>query len=85
MAEVGIGFCFAPVYHPSFRHAGPPRRELGIPTVFNFLGPLTNPAQPAAGAIGCGNARMAPVMAEVFAGSAAPTCCCSAVTTGWTS
>ena len=67
VAEVGIGFCFAPVYHPSFRHAGPPRRELGIPTVFNFLGPLTNPAQPAAGAIGCGNARMAPVMAEVFA------------------
>jgi len=68
VAEVGIGFCFAPVYHPSYRHAGPPRRELGIPTVFNFLGPLTNPAQPAAGAIGCGNPRMAPVMAEVFAG-----------------
>ena len=67
VAEVGIGFCFAPVYHPSFRHAGPPRRELGVPTVFNFLGPLTNPAQPAAGAIGCGNPRMAPVMAEVFA------------------
>ena len=67
VAEVGIGFCFAPVYHPSYRHAGPPRRELGIPTVFNFLGPLTNPAQPAASAIGCGNARMAPVMAEVFA------------------
>ncbi len=65
--DVGIGFCFAPVYHPSYRHAGPTRRELGIPTVFNFLGPLTNPAQPAAGAIGCGNARMAPVMAEVFA------------------
>ncbi len=67
VSEVGIGFCFAPVYHPSFRHAGAPRRELGIPTVFNFLGPLTNPAQPAAGAIGCGNARMAPVMADVLA------------------
>ncbi len=65
--EVGIGFCFAPVYHPSFRHAGAVRRELGVPTVFNFLGPLTNPAQPAAGAIGCGNASMAPVMAAVFA------------------
>src|SRR5664279_6030590 len=65
--DVGIGFCFAPVYHPSYRHAGPTRRELGIPTVFNYLGPLTNPAQPAAGAIGCGNARMAPVRAEVFA------------------
>jgi anthranilate phosphoribosyltransferase len=67
VTEVGIGFCFAPVYHPSFRHAGAPRRELGIPTVFNFLGPLTNPAQPAAAAIGCGNARMAPVMADVLA------------------
>jgi len=67
VADVGIGFCFAPVYHPSFRHASAPRRELGIPTVFNFLGPLTNPAQPAAGAIGCGFTRMAPVMAEVFA------------------
>ena len=67
VAEVGIGFCFAPVYHPSLPACRPPRRELGIPTVFNFLGPLTNPAQPAAGAIGCGNPRMAPVMAEVFA------------------
>lgn len=66
-AEVGIGFCFAPVYHPSFRHAGAVRRELGVPTVFNFLGPLTNPAQPVAGAIGCGNVAMAPVMAQVFA------------------
>lgn len=66
-ADVGIGFCFAPVYHPSFRYAGAVRRELGVPTVFNFLGPLTNPAQPAAGAIGCGNPVMAPVMARVFA------------------
>lgn len=65
--EVGIGFCFAPVFHPSFRHAAAPRRELGIPTVFNFLGPLTNPGRPAAGAIGCGNPRMAPVMAQVLA------------------
>lgn len=65
--KVGIGFCFAPVFHPSFRHAAVPRRELGIPTVFNFLGPLTNPAQPVAGAIGCGNPRMAPVMAQVLA------------------
>lgn len=67
VAEVGIGFCFAPVFHPSFRHTASPRREMGVPTVFNFLGPLTNPAQPAAGAIGCGDARMAPVMAQVFA------------------
>ena len=44
--QVGIGFLFAPHYHPALRHAGPTRRELGIPTTFNFLGPLANPAQP---------------------------------------
>ncbi|ONI79189.1 anthranilate phosphoribosyltransferase [Actinosynnema sp. ALI-1.44] len=65
--ELGIGFCFAPVYHPALRHAGPVRSELGIPTAFNTLGPLTNPAQPAAGLIGCAFERLAPVMAEVFA------------------
>jgi len=67
VAEVGIGFCFAPVFHPSLRFASGPRREMGVPTVFNFLGPLTNPAQPVAGAIGCGHPVMAPVMAQVFA------------------
>ena len=65
--ELGIGFCFAPVYHPAFRHAGGPRRELGIPTAFNLLGPLTNPGQPSAGLIGCAFDRLAPVMARVFA------------------
>jgi anthranilate phosphoribosyltransferase len=68
VAEVGIGFCFAPVFHAGTRHAGPPRRELGVPTVFNFLGPLTNPARVQAGAIGCADSRMAPVMAAVLAG-----------------
>jgi anthranilate phosphoribosyltransferase len=67
VAEVGIGFCFAPVFHPGMRHAGPPRREIGVPTAFNLLGPLTNPARPAAAAVGCADLRMAPVMAEVFA------------------
>ena len=66
--EAGIGFFFAPVFHPGMRHAGGPRREMGIPTVFNFLGPLTNPARPVAAAIGCADARMAPVMADVLAG-----------------
>ena len=66
--EVGITFCFAQVFHPAMRHAGPTRRELGVPTAFNFLGPLTNPAQPGAQAIGCADPRMAGVMAEVFAG-----------------
>jgi anthranilate phosphoribosyltransferase len=67
VAEVGIGFCFAPRFHPGLRHAGVPRREMGVPTAFNFLGPLTNPGQPTAGAVGCADPRMAPVMAAVFA------------------
>jgi len=65
--ELGIGFCFAPVFHPAMRHVGGLRRELGVPTAFNFLGPLTNPAQPAAALVGCADRRMAPVMAAVFA------------------
>jgi anthranilate phosphoribosyltransferase len=67
VAEAGIGFCFAPVFHPALRHAAAPRREMGIPTFFNFLGPLANPAQPAAQAVGCADLRMAPVMAGVLA------------------
>jgi anthranilate phosphoribosyltransferase len=66
--EVGIGFCFAARFHPGMRHAAVPRREMGVPTAFNFLGPLTNPAQPSAAAVGCFDAGMAPVMAQVFAG-----------------
>ncbi len=69
--ELGIGFCFAPVFHPAMRHTAGTRRELGVPTAFNFLGPLTNPAQPAAGLVGCADRRMAPVMAAVFAGRGA--------------
>jgi anthranilate phosphoribosyltransferase len=65
--EVGIGFCFAPLFHPALRHAAETRGDLGIPTVFNMLGPLTNPAQPDAGLVGCANLRIAPVLAEVFA------------------
>ncbi|MGV0636124.1 anthranilate phosphoribosyltransferase [Mycolicibacillus trivialis] len=67
VAEVGIGFCFAPQFQPSYRHAAAPRREIGVPTVFNLLGPLTNPARPRAGLIGCAFAELAPVMAGVFA------------------
>ncbi|OBH10737.1 anthranilate phosphoribosyltransferase, partial [Mycobacterium sp. E3247] len=67
LAEVGIGFCFAPVFHPSYRHASVVRREIGVPTVFNLLGPLTNPARPRAGLIGCAFADLAEVMAGVFA------------------
>jgi anthranilate phosphoribosyltransferase len=65
--EAGITFCFAAAFHPAMRYAAVPRRELGIATSFNLLGPLTNPARPAAQAIGCANALQAPVMAGVFA------------------
>ena len=60
---VGIAFAFAPTFHPALRFAGPPRREIGIPTVFNILGPLANPARPKAALIGCADARLAPVIA----------------------
>lgn len=65
--EVGITFCFAQVFHPSFRHSAVARKELGIATAFNFLGPLTNPAQPRATAIGVADERMAPLVAGVLA------------------
>ncbi|UVF78376.1 anthranilate phosphoribosyltransferase [Gordonia mangrovi] len=65
--QVNIGFCFAPVFHPAFRFTGPPRKQIGIPTVFNVLGPLTNPARPSSGLIGCAFADLAPVLAQAFA------------------
>jgi anthranilate phosphoribosyltransferase len=67
IAEVGIGFCFAPTFHPAMRFAMPARRELGVPTVFNFLGPLTNPAGARHQTIGVSEPAMAPRMAEVLA------------------
>lgn len=65
--EAGITFCFSAAFHPAMRYAATTRRELGIGTTFNFLGPLANPTRPAAQAIGCADVRMAPVMAGVFA------------------
>ena len=67
LAEAGAAFMFAPVFHPSMAHAGPVRRELRVPTVFNFLGPLTNPAGPHAQVVGVSDERMLPLMAEVLA------------------
>jgi anthranilate phosphoribosyltransferase len=67
LADAGIAFCFAPVFHPGMRHAAIPRREIGVPTVFNILGPLTNPSRPAAQAVGVSDARLAPVLAGVLA------------------
>lgn len=69
--RVGIAFLFAPLYHPALRHAASARRELGISTTFNFLGPLTNPARPLAQAVGVADHRMADLMAGVFAGRGA--------------
>jgi anthranilate phosphoribosyltransferase len=65
--ELGIGFCFAPIFHPAMRFAAPARKELAIPTVFNILGPLANPAKPQAAAIGVADDRMHLVMAQVLA------------------
>lgn len=65
--KVGIAFCFANIFHPSMRHVAGARRGLRVPTAFNFMGPLTNPALPSASAIGCSDLRMAPIMAGVLA------------------
>jgi anthranilate phosphoribosyltransferase len=64
--EIGIGFCFAPVFHPAMRFAASARKELGVATVFNILGPLANPAQPQAAAIGVADEGMHVVMAQVL-------------------
>jgi anthranilate phosphoribosyltransferase len=67
LAECRIGFMFAPVFHSAMAHAAGPRREMGIPTIFNFLGPLTNPARPMAQIVGVADVRMLPVLAGVLA------------------
>lgn len=65
--EVGITFAFAKTFHPSMRFVGPVRSALGIPCVFNVLGPLTNPAKPQHVAIGCADRNLSPLMAQVYA------------------
>ncbi len=66
LAEAGIVFCFAPLFHPGMRHAAVARRELGVGTVFNVLGPLANPARPDAQLVGSADPRLAPVMAQTL-------------------
>ncbi len=65
--EVGITFLFAQSFHPSMRFVGPARKHLGVRTIFNFLGPLANPARVSAQALGCASLELAPKMAEVLA------------------
>lgn len=65
--EIGIAFLFAALYHPSLRHAGPVRSQLGVPTAFNYLGPLTNPARPSSLAVGVADPLMGSVLAGVYA------------------
>ena len=62
----GMGFCFAPTFHPAMRHAGPARRELGVRTIFNVLGPLANPGRVRRQALGVGAASLAPLMVRVL-------------------
>ena len=66
VAEAGMGFCFAQRFHPAMRFVGPVRKELGVPTVFNFLGPLINPARTRRQLVGVSDPAMAPIMAGVF-------------------
>lgn len=67
LAEANIAFCFAPAHHPALKYAANVRKELAVPTIFNVLGPLANPGQPAAALLGCANQRLAPVLAQVQA------------------
>lgn len=67
--QAGIGFCFAPRFHPAFRFAGPTRKELGVPTVFNLLGPLANPARVSRLVVGTASPRTAELVAQVLAGA----------------
>jgi len=66
--RAGMGFCFAPKFHPAFRHAGPTRKELGVPTAFNLLGPMANPAQVSYMVVGVGDPGVAHKMAHAIAG-----------------
>jgi anthranilate phosphoribosyltransferase len=66
--QAGMGFCFAPKFHPAFRHAGPTRKELGVPTAFNLLGPMANPAQVSYMVVGVGDPDMAHKMAHAISG-----------------
>ncbi len=84
LRELGFAFLFAPAFHPAMRHAGPTRREIGIRTAFNLLGPLTNPAGATRAVLGIGEAAVAPAYAEVVRRSA-PSGRSSSTAPAWTS
>jgi anthranilate phosphoribosyltransferase len=65
--EIGITFFFAPLFHPALKHVAPIRKEMGVPTTFNFLGPLANPVQPIATALGVAKSEILPLIAGEMA------------------
>jgi anthranilate phosphoribosyltransferase len=67
LEQCGIGFMFAPMFHPALSNTARPRKEMGVPTVFDYLAPLTNPAHPSAQVVGVADQRMLPVIAGVLA------------------
>jgi len=66
--QANIGFCFAPAFHPAFRYAGPPRREIGVPTAFNLLGPMANPGRVRRQVIGVADPRFVEPMMQTLQG-----------------
>jgi anthranilate phosphoribosyltransferase len=66
LRRVGLTFAFASAFHPGFKHAAAVRKDLGVPTVFNFLGPLVNPARCEANAVGVANPDLVPIITGVF-------------------
>ena len=66
VSEVGIGFCFAPQFHPAMKNVAPIRKEIGVPTIFNILGPLANPAQPTAMLVGIADSSRAELFATAL-------------------
>ena len=68
VAKTGVGFAFAPAFHPAFRHVGPIRRELGVPTIFNVLGPMANPAPVSYMLVGVADSGRVDTMARALAG-----------------
>ncbi len=82
--RTGITFAWAGAFHPGFKHAGAVRSQLGVPTVFNMLGPLCNPARAEANAVGVAQMERVPLITGVFR-TRGPRRWCSAATTAWTS